>query len=199
MMPDSINRLVENFQKFPGVGEKTALRYALSVYGFDTDDSEEFSKAIIDVKNKVKKCSVCNNLTEEDKCSICLDSSRKNGILCVVEDYKDLLAFERSGAFNGRYHVLNGLISPLNGINPDTLNIKSLVDRVKKEDIKEIILAIKPSIEGETTALYIKKLFEGYNDLIVSKVANGLPIGADIEYIDSLTLERAIEDRRNLL
>jgi len=197
LYPKSIQELIESFQKLPGIGEKTAARLALSVLSFDDEDAITFSKSIELVKKNVKECLICHNLTETEKCNICSDVDRNHQLVCVVEEFKDVIAFEKTNSFKGVYHVLGGLISPLNGINPDDINIKTLVDRIKKESVKEIILALKPSIEGETTALYILKIFEGSN-VVISRIANGLPIGADIEYLDSLTLKRAIEDRKNL-
>lgn len=195
--PDSLKKLMECFKKLPGIGEKTAERLAFSVRDFEDDEIQLFSKSIIDVKEKIKNCKICNNLTENEICSICEDSSRNNGILCVVEDAKNVILFEKIGSFKGKYHVLNGLISPLNGINPEDINIESLLKRVKEENIKEVIIAVKPTIEGETTALYILKLLEGLN-VIVSKIAHGVPIGADMEYLDPLTLEMALTDRKKI-
>lgn len=193
--PKSLRNLIECFKKLPGVGEKTAERFALSVLNFDDNVINLFSNSISDVKNKIKKCSICNNYTEDDLCDICKDSSRCNGILCVVEEAKNSIMFEKNGVFNGKYHILGGLISPLDGIGPDDINIKKLLDRVSDEQIKEVILALRPSVEGETTSLYISKLLSDFN-VKVSKIAHGIPLGADMDYIDALTLELAIEDRK---
>lgn len=192
--PDSLNKLIESFKKLPGVGDKTAERMALSVLNFEIEEAEVFSKAIKSVKEKIKECSICHHLTEDDICPICSSNSRNNKVICVVVEPKDVISLEKIGAYNGKYHVLGSLISPSEGINPEDININTLVDRIKKENIKEIILALKSSIEGETTALYISKILSGM-DLKVSKIAYGLPIGVDIDYIDALTLERALEDR----
>jgi recombination protein RecR len=195
--PNSLKNLIESFKKLPGIGEKTAERLAFSMLEFNQEDIDLFSKSIKDIKDKIKKCKVCNNLTEEELCSICNDNTRDKTSLCVVEDSKNVILFEKTGAFRGKYHVLGGLISPLNGINPEDLNIESLLRRVKDEEIKEVIIAVKPTIEGETTALYILKLLEGL-DVLVSKIAHGVPIGADMEYLDSMTLEMALFDRKKI-
>jgi len=147
------------------------------------------------VKENVHHCPMCNGLTDLDVCSICGDKSRDNGVLCVVEDPKSVFLFERLGLFKGKYHVLKGLISPLDGINPDDIELEKLIERVKKESYNELILAFKPSIEGETTSLYIKRIL-GDMDLSITKIASGIPIGADMEYIDAMTLERALMDRK---
>lgn len=196
--PKSIRNLIECFKKLPGVGEKTAERMALSVLNFDDDIIGLFSNSIKDAKHKIKKCSICNSYTEEDICDICNDSNRDSSVLCVVEEAKNSILFEKMGSFKGKYHVLNGLISPLDGIGPDDINISSLIKRVSDDNIKEIILALKPSVEGETTCLYISKMLSNKN-VKVSKIAHGIPMGADIDYIDMLTLELAIEDRKEII
>lgn len=196
--PNSLRSLMDSFKILPGIGEKTAERLALAVLHMDTEKAEIFSKSILNVKEKIKKCSVCHSLTEEDICSICKDENRDDKTICVVEEPKDVVLFENVGSFHGKYHVLDGLISPLDGINPENLNIANLVHRVNEDKIKEIILAITPSIEGETTSLYISKIFEN-TDVVVSKIAHGVPLGTDMEYIDSLTLEMALEDRKKIV
>lgn len=193
--PKTILNLIECFKKFPGIGEKTAERMALSTLDIEEDTLNLFAASLKDVKTKIKKCENCGSLTEEDTCEICKDKSRDHTILCVVEECKNVILFEKIGSYRGMYHVLGGLISPLDGINPEDIHLDKLIDRIKKENIKEVILAIKPSIEGETTALYIRKTLEG-KDVTVSKIAHGIPMGAEIDYIDPLTLEMAIEDRR---
>lgn len=195
--PESLKKLIDSFKILPGIGEKTAERLAFSVLNLDIESANEFSKSINDVKTKIKKCVICNNLTEEDICLICNDKKRDNNTICVVEDAKNLILFEKTGNYKGVYHVLGGLISPLNGINPEDLNINSLVERVNKNNIKEVIIAVKPTIEGETTSLYILKILQGKNT-IVSKIAHGVPLGTDMEYLDSLTLEMAISDRKKI-
>ena len=192
--PKTILNLIECFKKFPGIGEKTAERLALSTLNMDNNIIDLFSKSLNDSKTKIKKCSKCGSLTEEDLCQICTDKSRDTSTICVVEECKNVILFEKIGSFKGIYYVLGGLISPLEGINPEDIHIDKLINRIKNENIKEVILAIKPSVEGETTALYIRKLLEG-TDVKISKIAHGIPLGADIDYIDPLTLEMAIEDR----
>ena len=197
MYPDSLRDLIESFKYLPSVGEKTAERFAFSVFGLEDEQFEFFKESLDNVRNKVHRCSKCNFLTEDDLCSICSDEFRDNNTLCVVEDVKNVFLFEKVGLFKGRYHVLDGLISPLDGINPEDIGIDRLLDRIKEDNYKEIIFAFKPSIEGETTALYIKKVLDGL-DIKITKIANGVPIGADIEYVDSLTLERALSDRKEI-
>lgn len=196
--PNSLRNLMDSLKLLPGIGEKTAERLALSILQMDIEKTQKFSQSILDVKEKVKKCSVCHSLTEEDICSICRDESRDKETICVVEEPKDVILFENVGSFHGKYHVLDGLISPLDGVNPENLNIPNLVHRVDKENIKEIILAITPSIEGETTSLYLTKIFEN-TGVTISKIAHGVPLGTDMEYIDSLTLEMALENRKKIV
>lgn len=196
--PKSIQKVIDSFQLLPGIGEKTAERFAFSILELEKEEVEEFSNSIKEVKEKIKKCEICNHITEESICEICKDKNRKKEIICVVEDPKKVILFEKIGSFSGKYHVLGGLISPLDGIGPEDVNIDNLLKRVDKENINEIILAIKPGIEGETTSLYINKLLEGYN-IKVSKIAHGIPIGAEMEYIDALTLEKALEERKEII
>ncbi len=195
--PKTILNLIECFKKFPGIGEKTAERLALATLNMDADIIDLFSKSLEDGKTKIKKCSRCGSLTEDDLCQICTDENRDTSTLCVVEECKNVILFEKIGTYKGLYHVLGGLISPLEGINPEDIHIDELINRIKKENIKEVILAIKPSVEGETTALYIRKMLER-TDVKISKIAHGIPMGADIDYIDPLTLEMAIEDRTTI-
>ena len=192
--PNSLQTLIECYKDLPGIGEKNAERLAFATLKFDDDQLEIFSKTIKEVKNKIKKCKTCNNLTEEELCEICKDKNRNNEILCVVENTKNLILFEKANIFNGKYHVLEGLISPLEGINPEDIKIDSLIKRIKEEKIKEVILALTPNIEGETTSAYILKLLEGL-DVKVTKIAAGIPVGADMEYLDPLTIARAMEGR----
>ena len=195
--PETIENLIECFSKLPGIGRKTAERLALSTLTLDEETINLFSTSLIDTKKKIKKCKRCNNITDDDLCVICKDESRNKDLLCVVEDAKNIILFERNGFFNGYYHVINGLISPLDGVNPEDLNIDQLIERIKKDKVKEVIIAVKPSIEGETTSLYISKLLEK-EKVVVSKIAYGVPMGADIDYVDSLTLEMAIENRQKI-
>lgn len=195
MYPDSIRNLIESFKYLPGIGEKTAERLAFSILDLENEQIELFSSSILEVNEKIHKCPQCNTLTDLDLCYICCDTTRDNNILCVVEDAKSVFLFEKLGMFHGKYHVLNGLISPLDGINPEDIGLGQLIDRIQKEKFEEIIFAFKPSIEGETTSLYIKKILEDTN-IKITRLASGVPIGADMEYVDSLTLERALNDRK---
>lgn len=192
--PKTIKNLIECYKKLPGIGEKTAERLALATLNIDEEIIDLFAQSLIDSKIKIKRCEICNHLTEENICSICSDDSRINDILCVVEEPKNVIAFEKIGSFKGKYHVLDGLISPLDGITPDDIKINSLISRIENENIKEIILALKPSIEGETTILYISKLLSGTN-VKITKIAHGIPMGADMEYVDLMTLETALDNR----
>lgn len=195
--PKTISDLIECFKKLPSVGEKSAERMALSVLDMDDDIIELFSKSLSEVKTKTKRCSECNNLSEDDLCEVCKSNDRNRKVICVVEEPKNVIIFERIGSYNGLYHVLDGLISPLDNVNPEDINIDKLIKRIKENDIEEVILAVKPSVEGETTSLYISKLLEKEN-VKVSKIAHGVPIGVDMEYIDALTLEMALEDRTHI-
>ena len=195
--PSTILNLIECFKKLPGIGEKTAERLALSMLDVNDEVINLFSNSLKDVKIKIKRCNICNNLSEEDKCQICKDKDRNKKIICVVEEPKNVILFEKLNIFDGYYHVLDGLISPIDGINPEDINISSLIDRVKKDKITELILALKPSVEGETTSLYISKLLEKEN-VKITKIAYGIPMGAEMDYVDSLTLELALENRMDI-
>ena len=194
LYPKTFNDLIECYKKLPGIGEKNAERLAFATLELDDEIIEVFSNSIKNIKSKTKNCLICNNLSEEDQCTICSDESRNKKIICVVENTKNLVIFEKTGAFNGVYHVLGGLISPLDGINPEDINLEKLFKRVEEEPIEEIILALKPSVEGETTALYIQKKLQNKN-VKVTKIAYGVPMGTDIEYIDNMTLVRALSNR----
>lgn len=195
--PKSINNLISNLKNLPGVGEKTAERMALAMIDFDKEKLGSFSDSITDVKDKIRHCLICNNLSEEDECIICKDKTRDSGILCIVDDVRSLMLFEKNNLFNGKYHILKGLISPSNGIDPEDINIEALINRVEKEKIKELIIAVKPSLEGEATALYIAKRLEPKN-ITVSKIAHGVPMGADMEYLDAITLRTALFERKKI-
>ena len=195
--PNSLQELIEYFKLLPGIGEKNAERLAFAVLKFNDEQVEGFSKSLKNVKTKIKKCEICNNLTENDKCDICLDQNRSSDVLCVVENTKNLILFEKANVFNGKYHVLEGLISPLEGVNPEDIKINQLINRIKDEKIKEVILALTPNIEGETTSGYILKMLEGY-DVSVTKIAAGIPVGADMEYLDPLTIQMAMQGRNKL-
>lgn len=195
--PRSLKNLIECYKKLPGVGEKSAERMALATLELDQEILDSFSSSIKEVKIRTKRCQKCNNFCEEEICEICKDDSRDKTTICVVEEPKNVIIFEKIGSYNGLYHILDGLISPLDGITPDQIKIETLLNRIKQDNIKEIIFAVKPSIEGETTVLYISKLLENY-DITVSKIAHGIPMGAEIDYLDSLTLEMALEDRKKI-
>ncbi|MEE3343505.1 MAG: recombination mediator RecR [Bacilli bacterium] len=195
MYPDSLKKLIDSFKLLPGIGSKTAERLAFSMLDFDKDKLSSFADSICDIRDKITKCDICGNISDSKICNICGNSLRDNSIILVVERPKDIILFEKIGSFNGEYHVLNGVISPLDGIGPEDINLFSLIDRVSNNDINEVIFALKPSVEGETTIQYIKKLLEG-KSINISKIAIGVPIGTDMEYIDSITLEMAIDERK---
>lgn len=193
--PDTINDLIECFKKLPSIGEKTAERLALSTLTMDDKTIELFSNSLKNIKTKIKKCDKCNNLTEDTLCSVCKNKNRNSEMLCIVENAKDVKLIENNNIYNGYYYVLQNLISPSNGLDPSSIEFDRIINLIKENNVKEVIIAIKPNIEGETTALYISKLLEKY-DVIVSRIALGIPIGAEIDYVDSLTLEMAIENRK---
>jgi len=195
MYPNSLKKLIDSFKLLPGIGDKTAERLAFSMLSFSKDDLSNFSSSIIDLRDKVGNCVVCNNISEGDICSICSNSSRKLDTVFVVEKMRDVFLFERLGIYNGLYHVLGGVISPMDGIGVDDIAIDLLLERIRSGNIKEVILALKPNLEGETTMQYITKILSDM-DVNVSKLATGVPMGTDIEYIDSLTLEMALEERK---
>ena len=197
MYPESVRNLINSLKNLPGIGEKSAERMAFSILNFDDEKLEVFSNSISDIK-KIKKCPICNNITDSDICSICSNPNRVDDQIKKKKKPRDIILFEKMGNYNGKYHVLDGLISPIDGINPEDINIASLEERVKKGNIKEIIIVLKPSIEGETTMHYIGKILSKYN-VKVSKMPIGIPIGTDIEYIDSITLEMAFEDRQKIV
>ena len=198
MYPECVRKLIDSLKKLPGVGEKSAERMAFSIMNFSSDSLLDFSQSLIDINEKLKKCPICNNITDRDICYICSDESRNNNTIFVVEKPKDIVLFEKIGNYNGRYHVLGGLISPLEGIGPEDINLSGLIDRVKNSSVEEVIVVLKPSIEGETTTQYIKNILEKYN-VKVSKIATGIPIRTEIEYIDTMTLEMAFEERKDIL
>ena len=185
-----IFRLIEEFSKLPGVGRKTAQRLAFHVINMNTNDVESLSKAIIDAKREIKYCSICCNITDTDPCSMCSNKNRDSSVICVVEDPRDVAAMERTREFKGKYHVLNGVISPMDGIGPDMIKIKELIVRLGKEDVKELIMATNPTIEGEATAMYIARLVKPMG-IKVTRIAHGLPVGGDLEYADEVTISKA--------
>ncbi len=197
LYPETINNLIECYKKLPGIGEKTAERMALYSLELDQEIIDLFVQSLTNLKTKIKRCKICNNLSQDDICPICASEGRDHNIVCVVEEPKNVFQFEKIGSYHGVYHVLDGLISPLENVNPEDINLDSLLKRIDKENIKEVIIAVKPSVEGETTALYISKILEGKN-VTISKIAHGVPIGADMDYIDALTLELALEERKDI-
>lgn len=198
MYPKSFENLVDDFKKLPGIGSKTAERLAFSILEFDLDDASCFSRDIMDVKNKIKSCSLCGSLTEDDICYICQDNTRDKSSMVVVQDQKSVIIFEQLKNYNGLYHVLGGLISPIDDVGPSDLSIDMLIQRVKQNGVKEVVLAIKSGIEADTTALYIKRILDQYN-VKVTRIASGIPIGADMEYVDALTLDMALKNRKEVL
>lgn len=197
MYPKCIRNVIDCFKNLPGIGEKTAERLAFSLIGFSKENLTSFSAAITDIRDKITTCEICGNIADSNICNICSDKERNSNIIFVVEKAKDISLFEKINIYNGKYHVLGGLISPLDGIGPDDININKLIDRIDKESVHEIIMALKPSIEGETTMQYIKKILENKN-VSVTRIATGIPMGTDIEYIDAMTLEFALEGRKDI-
>jgi recombination protein RecR len=192
-----LNKLISELSKLQGIGNKTAQRMAFNI--LDMEDKEAFSlaQAIIDAKTKMKYCSVCGNLTDTEPCAICCDKDRDQSVICVVESPKEVAAMERIREFHGMYHVLHGSISPLDGIGPEDINLKTLILRLQENDVHEIILATNPNIEGEATAMYIARLIKP-SGITVSRIAHGIPVGGDLEYADEVTLSKAMEGRRSL-
>lgn len=191
---DSVEQLVEQFSQLPGIGRKTAHRLAFYVLKMSNDEVQNLVQALIAVKERVRYCSICSNITESDPCRICLNTKRERGMICVVEEPNDVIAIERTNEFKGLYHVLGGALSPLDGIGPEELRIKELLNRTSNGEIEEVILALNPNVEGEATTLYLSKLLKPFG-LRITRIARGLPIGSDIEYADIVTLSRAIEGR----
>ncbi len=191
----ALETLISNFKRLPGIGHKTAVRMALAVLDFTNEDAAGFANAIMEAKEKIVPCSICGNISEGGECDVCADSKRDRSVICVVEDPRAVMAIEKVREFKGLYHVLGGVISPINGIGPDELNIKSLLSRL--DGVDEVIIATNPTVEGETTAMYISKLVKTLG-VKTSRLAYGVPVGADLEYSDEVTLFRAIEGRRDL-
>jgi recombination protein RecR len=192
-----ISRLIGEFSRLPGIGRKTAERLAYFILKEDAQFGQNLERAIIEVKERVRFCSLCGNLTEEDPCWICRHPNRNNKLMCVVEEAKDIWSIEKSGGFDGVYHVLMGALSPLDGIGPDELRIQELLKRVQTHQVEEVIIATDPNVEGDATALYLSKILKplGVN---VTRIASGLPVGGDLEYADSVTLSKALSGRRPL-
>lgn len=195
--PTLLETLIEYFKKLPGIGERTAERYALALINLDKEDLKDFSSAIGQIESTFKRCEVCGHLTDEKLCPICQDEKRDHNLICVVEDYKSIFVFEKTRKFGGVYHVLGGLISPIDGVNPDDLNISGLISRCKALEDAEVIVALRPTIEGDTTTLYLKKVLSNLN-IKVTRLSYGIPMGAEIDYLDIMTLERALYDRKEV-
>lgn len=197
LYPEVLTRTINSFKKIPGIGEKSAERYALSTLDLSDEDIDNFVKSLKECKSKLRSCNICGHLTDDETCIICKNENRNDNLICVVEDYKSVFMFEKSGTFQGKYHVLNGLISPIDGVYPEDINISSLISRIENVENVEVILALKPSIEGETTTLYIKKLLDNKN-VKISRLSYGIPMGVELDYLDSITLDRALLDRKEI-
>lgn len=194
---ESLGRLIAHLQKLPGIGHKTAQRLAFYILKLPPREVQSFADALIDARTKLSHCSVCGNMTDQDPCHICSNPKRDATKICVVQESRDILAMERTNEFRGMYHVLHGAIAPLEGVGPDDLNIKSLLERVSRHTPEEVIIATNPNVQGETTAMYLAKILKplGVN---VTRIAHGLPVGGDLEYADEMTLSRALEGRKPL-
>ncbi|QJC50362.1 recombination protein RecR [Paenibacillus albicereus] len=195
--PEPIAKLIDSFTRLPGIGPKTAARLAFHVLKMKEDDVIDFAKALVSVKRNLHFCSVCCNITDTDPCRICQDKSRDFSSICVVQESRDLVAMERTKEFNGQYHVLQGAISPIEGIGPEEIRIAELLRRLEDERVQELILATNPNIEGEATAMYLSRLVRPFG-IKVTRIAHGLPVGGDLEYADEVTLSKALEGRREL-
>lgn len=193
----SIEKLIESFERLPSIGHKTAARLAFYMLNATEEETNDFVSSIINAKKNLKYCSKCYNISDTDPCPICSNLKRDGSIICVVEDVRDIIAMEKTHEFKGLYHVLHGSISPMNGIGPDDIKIKELLDRIKTEEVKEIILATNPRVEGEATAMYISKLVKPFG-VKATRIAHGIPVGGDLEYTDEVTLTKALEGRREL-
>ena len=194
---NTLARLVEQFERMPGIGHKSAQRLAFYVLNLKKEEAESFANAILTAHEKIRKCSRCCNLAEDELCSLCKDSGRDESVICVVEDPRDVMAFERTHEYEGTYHVLHGVISPMNGIGPEDITVKELLARTGDDRVQEVIMATNPTVEGEATAMYISRLLKPMG-IKVSRLAYGIPVGADLEYADEVTLTRALEGRRTL-
>lgn len=195
--PVALSDLINYFRKLPGIGEKSAERMALALLELSSEDVENFAASMIDSKNNLHPCEVCGHITDKNVCDICSSEKRNKSVICILEDYKSVFAFEKAGNYNGVYHVLNGLISPIDDVNPEDINISSLISRVESLEKPELIIALKSTIEGETTTLYIKKIFEDKN-VEISRLSYGIPMGTEIDYLDEITLDRALSDRKKI-
>lgn len=195
--PKILENIIEYYKKLPGIGEKSAERLALATLDLTNEQICDFSSSLLEAKANLSPCNICGHLTDKEVCDICSDDARDKNVICVIEDYKSVFTFEKVGNYKGTYHVLNGLISPTEGIGYEDINLSSLIDRVEKLENPELILALKSNIEGETTTLFIKKIFED-KDVTISRLSYGIPMGADIDYIDVVTLDKALDDRKKI-
>ncbi len=195
--PSYLEQLIGYYKKLPGIGEKSAERLAIATLEFSDEEIDGFSITLKEAKTKLGRCNICGHLTDKEICDICNDLNRNKNTICVVEDFKSIFSFEKSGKYNGTYHVLNGLISPMDDIGPEDINLPSLLNRVDNLENPELILALRPTIEGEATTLYIKKILEN-KKVTISRLSYGIPIGAEIDYLDNITLEKALEDRKKI-
>jgi recombination protein RecR len=194
--PQPLGKLIGELSKLPGIGPRTAQRLAFFILGLSNGEVDELSRALLEAKRKIKYCSICNNLTEEEICDFCSSAERDQSTICVVESPKDVIAMEKTGEYHGLYHVLHGSISPMDGVGPDEIKIKNLIPRLK-EGVKEVIVATDPNAEGDVTAMYLAKLLKPLG-VKVTRIAHGLPVGGDLEYADEVTLSKALEGRREL-
>ena len=197
MYPKSILNVIEAFKYLPGIGDKTAERMALYLLNLDKVQTDFMADAIKNLKDNTKRCKVCGNFTSDDICFVCNDPTREKNILCVVEDPKTIIAIEKLGVYHGMYHVLNGLIKTLDGLDPADIRLDKLIERINNSDFKEIIIAVKPCLEGEMTSLYINNVLKDLN-ISITRLASGIPMGADIEYVDAITLEKAFDNRKKI-
>jgi len=194
---DAVWHLIQELKKLPGVGEKTATRLAFHILGRGADNAKGLAEAILSVKERIKLCRICCNVTEEVTCRYCSDGKRNSALLCVVEDPADLVSIDRTGEFNGKFHVLHGALSPLDGIGPEKLKIRELLKRLDGGEVKEVILATNPTAEGDATALYLARILKPHK-VKVTRIGQGVPFGGDLEYIDRVTLGRALENRKEI-
>ena len=197
MYSETVNKLINQFEKLPGIGHKTAVRLAFYILESDENVAKEFSETLVKAKKNVKFCSICYNLTEKDPCDICSNSKRDESTICVVENVKDVIAMEKTHEYKGKYHVLHGSISPMNNVSAGDIKIKELLERLKDDSIKEVILATNPTVEGEATAMYISRLIKPLG-IKVTRIAHGIPVGGDLEYTDEVTLSRALIGRSEI-
>lgn len=193
----SLERLIDQFHKLPGIGRKSATRLGFHILDYSEQEIDDFIQALEDVKGKIKRCPVCGDYCEDSLCPICADEARDRRSICIVEDSRDVISLEKTGKYRGLYHILGGKLAPLQGVTPDKLNLKTLLERITKEEIQEIILALNPDLEGETTAMYLVKLLKPF-DIRITKIASGIPMGGNLEFADSATIARALDARQEV-